>query len=147
MLMRRRLWGLRLARIQPYVMAAGLLWMAVFGGAAGLAGVPRRYALLGADAPASWTTLMNLALGIGATTAIAAGIVFVLIMVMTAVAGERTETSAEAVTDLMQAPPDVVAGIGRTPIALVPAIAFVVCMLVITIVALQRLWALPIRLQ
>jgi cytochrome c oxidase subunit 1 len=50
----KQLWGLNLARILPYWMGGAILWMSAFGTAAGLAGVPRRYALLGAEAPASW---------------------------------------------------------------------------------------------
>lgn len=145
-LLGRRLRGVALARVQPYVMAAGLLWMAAFGGAAGLAGVPRRYALLGADAPAEWINLMNLSLGIGAMVAIAAGIAFVAIMVMTAVAGEKVAQPSDAVSELLHWPPPPVVAVSRTPLALVPSVAFVLGVITLTILAFERLGAMPLQL-
>ncbi len=131
-LLGRRLWMPRLARVQPYLMGGALIWMSIFGTGAGLAGVPRRYALLGADAPASWSTWLNLSLGIGAMLAVVAGVIFVLIMVMTAIAGKKVATIEEAIHG-MEAPPlpwKVV--YNRTPVALIPASLFVVGIVVFT---------------
>lgn len=146
MLLRRRLWGIRVARWQPYVMGAALIWMAVFGAAAGLAGVPRRYASWGLDVPAAWTTWMNLSLGIGAMVAIAAGVAFVAVMAMTAVAGEKVASPQAAVAGMGPPPPPVVRASGWTPLALVPGMVFVVGVVALTVLAFQRLWALPIQL-
>lgn len=141
----RRLWGLRLARVQPYLMGLGLTIMALFGAAAGLAGVPRRYAHLAADAPARWTTLLNVALGVGAMLAIAAGILFVLIVAMTALRGERVTGAEAAMADL--APPELarLPGPLPTPLALVPALAFLVTVLFLTYWAFARLAGLPLQ--
>ncbi|MCE7938327.1 hypothetical protein DCC79_13900 [bacterium] len=146
MLLRRRLWGLRLARWQPYVMGAALIWMAIFGAAAGLAGVPRRYASVGLDAPAAWATWMNLALGVGAMVAIGAGIVFVGTMLMTAVAGEKVASPQAAVAGMGPLPPPVVRSSGWTLLALVPGTVFVVGVVVLTVLAFQRLWGMPVQL-
>ena len=146
-LLGRRLWGLRIARWQPYVMGAALIWMAVFGAAAGLAGVPRRYADLGPDAPAAWTLWMNLSLGVGAMVAIATGVAFVWVMLMTAVRGEKVASPQAAVADLGPLPPAVEHGYGWTPLALVPAVMFVVGVITLTVMAFQRLWALPIQMR
>lgn len=144
-LLGRRLWGLRLARVQPYLMGLGLTIMAVFGAAAGLAGVPRRYAALAAGSPERWTVLLNVALGIGAMLALTAGVLFVVIVAMTALFGERVSSPLDAVVDL--APPDLPVGSGptSTPVALVPAIAFVVTVVFMTLWAFRHLAGLPIQ--
>jgi len=144
-LLGRRLWGLRLARVQPYLMGLGLTIMALFGAAAGLAGVPRRYALIAEDAPERWSTLLNISLGIGALLAIAAGVLFVLIIVMTAFAGERVTSADDALADL--APPLLprLPGPMPTPIALIPSLAFLVVVVSSTYWAFQHLAGLPLQ--
>ncbi len=131
----RQLWGLALARVQPYLMGAGLLIMSIFGTGAGLAGVPRRYALLGQDVPSSWNTWMNLSLGIGGLLAMVAGVAFVLIMGMTLLSGKRAGTLEESIRGL-EAPllPQKVA-YSRTPIALIPPFVFIVGIIVLTVIA------------
>lgn len=142
----RRLWGLALAGAQPYFMGAGLLWMAWFGGQAGLAGVPRRYAALAADAPERWVSLLNLALGIGAMAAVVAGVVFLIVMLVTAVAGRRASSILECTAGM--GPPDWPSASGRpaTPLALVPPAAFLVLTIALTVWGFQRLAAMAVQI-
>lgn len=144
-LLGRRLWAPKLARIQPYLMGFGLTWMAFFGIAAGLAGVPRRYALIGPRAPQEWEMWLNLSLGIGAMLAIVAGIAFVSIIVMTALVGEKATSSSDAVADLGPPAWSDTGGAGAGPISLAPALAFIVALLLLTVWALDRLASLPIQ--
>jgi cytochrome c oxidase subunit 1 len=143
-IMGRQLWGLGLARVQPYLMGGALLLMAVFGTGAGLAGVPRRYALLGADAPASWTTWMNLSLGVGGMLAFVAGIIFVLIMVMTVVSGKKAATIEQSIKGLEAPSLPRKVEYNRTPVALIPPIVFILGMIILTILAFNILWGVPI---
>ncbi len=140
----RQLWGLRLARVQPYLMGGALLLFTIFGTGAGLAGVPRRYALLGADAPSSWTTWMNLSLGIGGMLALVAGIIFVLIMVMTVVAGRKAATIEQSIKGLEAPPLAQKVAYNRTPVALIPPLVFVLGIVILTILAFNILWGIPI---
>lgn len=91
LLIRRQLWSPRLATIQAYGYAAGLLIMTNAQLWAGALGVPRRTSETGygGDAPGSWDLPMNIAgAGVGLTGL--AGGLFILIMVMTLIAGRRT---------------------------------------------------------
>ncbi len=140
----RQLWGLGLARVQPYLMGGALILMSVFGTGAGMAGVPRRYAFLGEDAPASWTIWMNLSLGVGGILAFTAGVIFVLIMVMTWVAGKKVTTMEEAIKGL-EAPALVQkVAYNRTPLALIPPIIFVLGIIILTVISFNILWGIPI---
>ncbi len=140
----RQLWGLGLARVQPYLMGGALILMSVFGTGAGMAGVPRRYAFLGEDAPAAWTTWMNLSLGIGGMLAFAAGVIFVLIMVMTVVAGKKVATVEESIKGLEAPALAQKVAYNRTPLALIPPIIFVLGIIILTVVAFNILWGIPI---
>jgi len=84
-------------------------------------------------------------LGIGAMLAITAGILFVLIVAMTALAGERVTRTEDALADL--APPALprLPGPMPTPVALVPALAFLVTVLFLTYWAFERLAGLPLQ--
>lgn len=146
-LLGRRLWGVRLARVQPYLMGLGLTIMALFGAAAGLAGVPRRFALVGADAPANWSGLLNVALGIGAMLAIAMGILFAVIVAMTALAGERVDNARAAAVDTVAEDRPRQAGPLPTPVALVPTLAFLGTVVFLTLWAFQWLAKLPLQPQ
>ncbi len=146
-LLGRRLWGLRLARVQPYFMGLGLTIMALFGAAAGLAGVPRRYALIGANAPANWSGLLNVALGVGAMLAIVMGILFVVIIVMTALAGERVGSARAAAVDTLAVDLPHPEGPLPTPMALVPTLAFLIAVVTLTLWAFQWLAKLPLQAQ
>ncbi len=143
-LMGRQLWRLGLARVQPYLMGGALLVMSFAGTGAGLAGVPRRYALLGADAPASWTTWMNLSLGLGGLLAMAAGIIFVLIMVMTVVTGRKATTIEQSIKGLEAPALAQKVTYNRTPVALIPPIIFVVVLIVLTVITFNFMWNIPI---
>ena len=143
-LMGRQLWGLGLARVQPYLMGGALLIFSIFGTGAGLAGVPRRYALLGEDAPASWTTWMNLSLGVGGVLAFVAGVSFVLIMVMTVVAGKKVATIEESIKGL-EAPSFLQkTTYNRTPVALIIPAIFILGVIVLTFLAFGILNSIPI---
>lgn len=130
----RQLWGLSLARILPHLLGGAIIWMAAFGTAAGLAGVPRRYALLGADAPASWASLMNLSLGIGGMLAIVGGLSFVLIMIMTAMGGKKAGCVEESIKGMEALPLPFKLAYSRTPVALIPSSIFIVGIVIFTFV-------------
>lgn len=141
----RQLWGLTIARIQPYLMAGALILMAVFGWLAGLAGVPRRVASItyGGEAPVTWAPLMNLSLGVGGLLAIVAGVLFVLVAVMTALAGRKATTIRETIRGLAPLVLPIVKEHKTTPIALLTTITFIVVVLVLTILVFMRLNLVP----
>ncbi|MBI4320574.1 MAG: cbb3-type cytochrome c oxidase subunit I [Chloroflexi bacterium] len=146
-LLKRRLWGSGVARVQPYMMGAALLLMSAFGTGAGLAGVPRRYASFFGDTPESWTTWMNLSLGVGGMLAMVAGVLFVLIMVMTAFAGWKVATLADAVAGTGAFSVAIKREYGRTPTALIPSSVFVITVIIATLWTFGVIWALPMQLQ
>lgn len=146
-LLGRQLWALRLAKIQPYLMGVALVLMSMFGVVAGLKGVPRRYGQLGSDVPASWSTWMNLSLGLGGILAIIAGVLFVLIMVMTLVAGKKVATIEEAIKGTEAAILPAKVEYGKTVAALIPSSIFIIVILVLTFLAFAYLWGLPIKFQ
>ncbi|MFQ5879040.1 MAG: cbb3-type cytochrome c oxidase subunit I [Dehalococcoidia bacterium] len=98
----RQLWGLALARIQPYLLAAGAFVFVNFGVAAGLLGVPRRTPDIsyGEAAPAAWAPLMNITEAVGGLLMVAGGVLFVLVVAGTVLAGQRVRTPAEALSGL-----------------------------------------------
>lgn len=99
LLSQRRISNLRMARWQPWVFSSGVLLLTLAMLLAGRLGVPRRVADLGyADAPigvdlfgaAPYPGIMLL-VSIGAIFAVIGGIMFVWVMVMTLLKGERSE--------------------------------------------------------
>ena len=118
--------------------------MSIRGTGAGLAGGPRRYGRLGADAPASWTTWMNLALGVGGMLAFVAGVIFVLIMVMTVVAGKKVATMEESIKGLEAPSLPMKVEYNRTPVALIPPIVFILGIIILTFLAFGILDSIPI---
>jgi cytochrome c oxidase subunit 1 len=92
LLIRRELWSHRLAAIQAYGYAAGLLIMSNAQLWAGALGVPRRTSEIGygGEAPGDWDLPMNIA-GAGVALLGATGGLFILIMVMTLLRGRRSE--------------------------------------------------------
>lgn len=99
LLMRRRLWGgTRIATVQVYAYTVGLIVMISGQTWAGLIGVPRRTqsASYGDGLPTGWDASMNFA-GVGVALAAAAGGLFIVIMVMTLLAGRRTDVPDELV--------------------------------------------------
>ena len=146
-LLGRKLWGLGLARFQPYLMGAALVIMAIFGTGAGLAGVPRRYAILGVDAPASWSTWLNLSLGVGGMLATIGLASFIVIIVMTMLRGEKVATVEDAIRGTEALPLPFKVEYGRTWVALIPSSVFIIIVLTITLLAFGHLWGLPVQFQ
>lgn len=145
-LLGRQLWGLGLARIQPYLMGGALLIMSIFGTSAGFAGVPRRYPSL-AGAPDTWFTWMNLSLGIGGMLALIAGIIFVLVMAMTVFAGRKAATIEQAIKGLESPSLAFKVPYNRTPVALVPASIFIISIIIFTLFTFGYFWAMPIQMR
>jgi cytochrome c oxidase subunit 1 len=145
-LMKKQLWAMGLARIQPYLMGAALLVMSIAGVAAGLAGVPRRFpSISGAETPASWAPLMNISLGIGGILATAALGIFVLIMAGTAIAGKRAADATEAIKGMEAPLLPVKVEYNRTPVALIPSTLFLVGVVVLTLIAFSMFRGMPIQ--
>ncbi len=97
LLTQRQLWMPRLATVQVYLYGVGLLALISTQTWAGILGIPRRISRvdLGA-APSSWKLPTDL-MGVSAAIAGLGGALFVVIMVMTLVAGRRTEDAAALV--------------------------------------------------
>ena len=97
LLTRRALWGGKLAAVQIYGYCAGLAVM-IPGQTAVLIGVPRRTqsASYGDGLPSGWDASMNFA-GVGVALAAATGGLFIVIMVLSLVAGKRTTEPDELV--------------------------------------------------
>jgi cytochrome c oxidase subunit 1 len=95
LLTQRRLWGGRLATVQAYLYATGLLLLVASQSWGGMLGIPRRVARVnvGAD-PHSWRLPMDL-MGVAGGIAGLGGALFVVIMVMTLLRGERTDNPDE----------------------------------------------------
>ncbi len=104
LLVRRELWSHRLAAWQAWLYVAGMLIMTTAQSWAGALGVPRRtaYTSYGGDGLSSWDTPMNIA-GVGVGLAALSGALFVAIMVLTLVAGKRTDDPARLVPSAVKA--------------------------------------------
>jgi cytochrome c oxidase subunit 1 len=133
LLTQRRLVWMGAARIQPYLMGAALLIMTIFGAGAGLAGVPRRFAQLGEDAPASWSAWLNLSLGIGGTLSLIAVVLFLAIVLMTALKGVRAGSFQEVVSGMGPLQIARQFEVRRTIVALIPVALFIVGISLLTI--------------
>lgn len=94
----RHLWGLRLAALQPYLMAIGATIFVIFGVAAGYAGVPRRVSSIAyaGAAPPGWTPLMNVTEAVGGLLMVLAGGLFFAVVLGTLLAGRRAPAEAPA---------------------------------------------------
>jgi cytochrome c oxidase subunit 1 len=92
LLVRRALWMPKLATLAAWAYVIGMLALTSFQTWAGAVGVPRRTwdMSYGGEAPGNWDLPMNLN-GIAAGLAGLGGALFVVIMVMTLLAGKRTE--------------------------------------------------------
>jgi cytochrome c oxidase subunit 1 len=95
LLTQRRLWGGRLATVQAYLYAFGLLLLIATQTWGGMLGIPRRVSRVdvGAD-PHSWRLPMDL-MGVAGGIAGIGGALFVVIMVMTLLRGKRTDDPDE----------------------------------------------------
>ncbi len=146
MFVQRQIWGLALARIQPYLLTVALLIFAIAGSLAGYAGVPRRTAEItyGGLAPESWSGLMNVALGVGGTLAIIAGIIFMVVIGMTLLTGKKL--AASEVPHGLDAPVFVARREFKyTPTALIPGVLFVLVVLGFTVAAFGIINGWPIQ--
>lgn len=92
LLVRRELWSHRLAAWQAWLYAAGMLIMTTAQSWAGALGVPRRTANIsyGGDGLSGWDLPMNIA-GVGVALSALAGALFVVLMVLTLLAGRRSD--------------------------------------------------------
>jgi cytochrome c oxidase subunit 1 len=105
LLVRRELWSQKLATVQAYLYGFGLLWMITAMSWAGTVAVPRRTARIdyAGEAPGGWDLPMNL-VGAGAGIAGIAGFLFILNMVLTLVAGKRTDDPDRLVPSAVAVP-------------------------------------------
>jgi cytochrome c oxidase subunit I len=144
--MKRDLWGPALARIQPYLLSVALLIFAWAGTLAGYAGVPRRTAdiTFGGVAPASWDTLMNVAMGVGGTLTLIAGVLFFVVIGMTLLAGRKLSDS-ELGADLSTLAVTPTREFRYTPTALIPGVIFVLVVLAFTAGAFGIMGRWPIH--
>lgn len=144
--MQRGLWGSSIARIQPYLMSTALLVFAWAGTLAGYAGVPRRTADIsfGGVAPSSWDALMNVAMGVGGTLILIAGIFFFAVIGMTMLAGRKLSVS-ELGTELSTLLVTPTREFRYTPTALLPGVIFVLVVLGFTAGAFGIMGRWPIH--
>jgi cytochrome c oxidase subunit 1 len=145
--MKRELWGPGLARIQPYLLSVALLVFAWAGTLAGYAGVPRRTADIsfGGVAPESWQTPMNVALGVGGTLTLVAGVLFFVVIGMTMLAGKKRPAAAALGGDLAMLAVTRTREVVYTPTALIPGIIFVLVVLMFTAGAFGIMGNWPIQ--
>lgn len=145
--MKRDLWGPRLARIQPYLLSVALLVFAWVGTMAGYAGVPRRTAdiTFGGVAPESWQALMNVAMGVGGTLSLIAGVLFFVVIGMTLFAGKKRPAAAALGGGLAMLAVTRTREVVYTPTALIPGIIFVLVVLMFTAGAFATMGNWPIR--
>ncbi len=126
----RSLWGLPLARVQPYLMAAGTAVFVLVGVAAGYLGVPRRVPSIAyaGNAPPVWTTLMNLTEGVGGVLMAVAGGLFFAVLLGTMLIGRRLPQSEPEVaatsesSELGMAHPGMMTWAAAAPAVLVVAL-------------------------
>ncbi|MEE8413027.1 MAG: cbb3-type cytochrome c oxidase subunit I [Dehalococcoidales bacterium] len=144
--MRRKIWGLTIARIQPYLLTIALIIFAWAGTLAGYAGVPRRTSDIsyGGLSPESWETLMNVTLGVGGSLTLIAGVLFFVVIGMTMFVGKKLSTedvanelAAISVTEKRE--------FKYTPTALIPGVIFVIVVLAFTVAALGMIGDWPIK--
>lgn len=145
--MKRDLWGSRIARIQPYLLSVALLVFAWAGTLAGYAGVPRRTADIsfGGVAPESWQALMNIAMGVGGTLTLIAGVLFFVVIGMTMLAGKKLLVASELGSDLAMLAVAPTREFVYTPTALIPGVIFVLVVLMFTAGAFGIMGNWPIQ--
>jgi cytochrome c oxidase subunit I len=145
--MRREIWGLAIARIQPYLLTLGLLVFAWAGTLAGYAGVPRRTADIsfGGEAPESWAYLMNLTMGIGGTLTFVAGGLFFVVITMTLLSGRKLPAASDVSGGLATLQLTHTRQFVFTPTALIPGVVFVLAVLLLTMGAFGIMDQWPIR--
>ncbi|MBI3978630.1 MAG: cbb3-type cytochrome c oxidase subunit I [Chloroflexi bacterium] len=138
----RRLWGLALARLQPYLMAGGAAIFVVFGVAAGYAGAPRRVSSIAyaGAAPQVWAPLMNVTEAVGGLLMVVAGLLFFAVVAGTLLARRSVpEEEATAPSTAVEAGSGAA---GMTWAAAMPAVLVVVTIVAVSIGSfeLMRRW-------
>lgn len=149
LLTRRQLWGLSLARWQPYLMTLGLVVLLIVGTLAGYRGVPRRTPNItyGGAAPVAWTSLMNVAEGVGGTLMLVAGAMFIMIMVATPVLGQQATAVREMIKGMEPPPLRIEEAYRRSPVALLPGVTFLIIGLALTLVTFALMNSSPISFR
>ena len=87
---------------------------------------------------------MNLSKGVGGTFAIAAGIIFVLVMVMTVMVGRKATYAEEAIKGMEPRISPMKIDYVHTPVALIPPLLFVAGVVILTYFAFGLLRGMPI---
>ncbi len=143
----RQLWGLAIARWQPYLMAGALILMSIFGFLAGLAGLPSLTSSItyAGDAPTIWAPLMNLSLGVGGILAVVAGGLFILVIMMTVLKGKKASTVQDLFRGMTPVAVPIKVERRTTPAALVTIAVFIVVILVLTVFGFMVLNLVPMR--
>jgi hypothetical protein len=90
---------------------------------------------------------MNITLGVGGLLAIAAGVIFVLVIGMTAFAGRKVPTLSQAIRGLEPPLLPVKEEYQRTPVALLPGAIFIAGIVIFTLFAFNMLNTMPIQLR
>ncbi len=135
----RQLWALTLARLQPYVTAAGTFIFVAFGVAAGFQGVPRRVPDIdyGGATPDSWALLMNITEAVGGLLMAAGGAAFVLVIAGTLLAGRRVTAPEETLRGLEAKVLPARARPVMTWAAAAPAVVVAALMVAVTVVSFE----------
>ena len=133
---KRQLWGLTIARIQPIISILGLFIFGISGTIAGYAGVPRRTAKVDlGNSTSNWEMFLNISLLIGGTLMILGGIMFVLVIVMTAFRGNKVDTVREAMSKGLSATDlPFKQEVKSTPVSLIPGLIFISVILILTLI-------------
>ena len=145
--MERDLRGSAMARVQPYLLTVALLVFAWAGTLAGYAGVPRRTAdvSFGGVAPKGWEALMNVAMGVGGTLTLLAGVLFFAAIGMTMLGGRKMLAASRLGKDLATLDLTPVRQFVYTPTALIPGVIFVLVVLMLTAGAFRIMAKWPIQ--
>ncbi|MEE9223939.1 MAG: cbb3-type cytochrome c oxidase subunit I [Thermoplasmata archaeon] len=135
---KRQLWKPWIARIQPYISFIGLFIFGIAGTIAGYLGAPRRTADVsyGGAAPEVWGSLINISVGLGGTLMVIGGVLFVLVILMTAFKGKKVDTIRQAISEglePMRMP--IKREVKQTPASLVPGTIFIILVIIITIIS------------
>ncbi|MEE9199527.1 MAG: cbb3-type cytochrome c oxidase subunit I [Dehalococcoidia bacterium] len=135
----RQLWGLGLAKLQPYLLAAGTLIFVVFGVVAGYEGVPRRVSDIsyGGSAPEIWAPLMNITEIVGGLLMGAGGALFILVIGGTLLAGRRVTDPAQVLRGLGTKELPEGARPSMTWASAAPAVTVVALMVVVSIISFE----------
>lgn len=141
----RALWGLALARVQPYLLTAGTFVFVIVGVAAGMRGVPRRTADIAYAGSASdaWKPLMDITEILGGLLMVAGGGLFVVVVLGTILAGRRAKTPADALRGLEPKAFPERARPAMSWGSAAPAVLVVALMVVVSVVSFELIGRMP----